>query len=52
MKNDKNARMTTGGWLSHANRSQDMHFYRSAKSQNTLLRQPKWLSTFTSDYYN
>ena len=39
-------------WLTRANRTLDRTFYKSAKNpQDYLLRQPKWLSTFTSDYY-
>jgi len=39
-------------WLTRANRTLDRTFYKSAKNpQDYLLRNPKWLSTFTSDYY-
>ena len=37
-------------WLSRANRTLDRGI-RGANPQHYLLRQPKWLSTYTSDYY-
>ena len=37
-------------WLTRANRTLDKNAFRG-NPQNYLLRQPKWLSTFSSDYY-
>ena len=41
---------TGENWLTRANRTLDRNVSRG-NPQNYLLRQPKWLSTFSSDYY-
>jgi hypothetical protein len=38
-------------WLSRANRTLDRNSFQRSNPQHYVLRQPKWLSTFSSDYY-
>ena len=38
-------------WLTRANRTLDRTAYRGQNPQNYLLRQPKWINSFSSDYY-
>lgn len=43
----------TQGWLGRANRTMDRPIYRSTKGTTDFIpRQPKWLQSYTSDFYS
>lgn len=49
----KQSYQTQSGWLSRANRTLERPIYRNTKTHNDfIMKQPKWLQTYTSDFYS